>query len=283
MTKVMRNVNPPARNDASDYQTAIARRALAVRSVLQDYTPAVEQAYAAYSGAISQVLALMPMQLDDPSHSNLLQSNYDSLSDGRALQDLAAELHEASNFRCPICNFEQTSTLDHFLPRSTHPEFSILARNLIASCFTCNNSKGTHSPSRFVHAYLDEVPDLRMVVATTIWVPQLHVEYSLVQPESMDAELFNRLSDQFQMLDLGGRFQKEAGYVLNEVILSCERPFRRGGASLVREELLVQADDSQKAYGTNHYKTALLIALSQDIRFCNEGSRIQTVGRLRTG
>jgi len=270
----VRNINPPPRNDVEDYQTAIANRAMPTRTVLEGYIPTITVAYVAYTGTVQDVVSLMPMTLLSPDHSGLLQSNYDALSPRRILQELDAELHEAARFRCPMCNFEQTSTLDHFLPRATYPEFSILARNLIATCFTCNNSKGSYPANRFVHAYLDRIPDLPIVVANATWDPELHLGYSLMRPNGLATDLFARLSDQFELLDLADRFKREAGQVLTEIILNCERLFRRGGANLVRAELLRQANDSQFAYGVNHYKPAMLKALAGDARFCNGGFRV---------
>jgi hypothetical protein len=72
---------------------------------------------------VGSVIGLIPIVLVHPDHSDLLKSNYEALSNGRVLQDLAAELHEVAGFRCPMCNFDQTATVDRFLPRSIYAEF----------------------------------------------------------------------------------------------------------------------------------------------------------------
>jgi hypothetical protein len=105
----------------------------------------------------------------------------------------------------------------------------------------------------------------------------LHLGYSLVRPNGLPENLYNRLSDQFQLLGLADRFQREAGYVLTEIILNCDALFRRGGANLVSNELLRQANGSQLAYGINHYKPAMLKALAGDARFCNGGFRVDPI------
>lgn len=128
-----------------------------------------------------------------------------------------------------------------------------------------------------MHAYLDGIPDLQIVVASTAWDPGLHLGYSLMCPAGIAMELFARLSDQFQLLGLADRFEREAAYVLTEIILNCDTLFRRGGADLVREELLKQVNDSQLSYGINHYKPAMLRALAADTRFCNGGFRVDPV------
>jgi 5-methylcytosine-specific restriction endonuclease McrA len=46
--------------------------------------------------------------------------------------------------RCPYCGRPGTpATLDHILPRSKYQEFSLLAANLVPSCWECNHAKLT--------------------------------------------------------------------------------------------------------------------------------------------
>jgi hypothetical protein len=267
----MRNLATPERDDISDYRAAIARKRLPARAVLDEYAANVLVAYTAYGGTTSNIASLLPMPLAAPNHGDILRSNYDSLDEGRALDDLGAELHESASFRCPMCNYEQTGTLDHFLPQSTHPEFSILARNLIPTCFSCNNKKGRSNPNGFVHAYYDRLPVTRLLRARIVWAPGLFAEFWLEQTPDCDEELFLRLANQFEALNLNERFEREAGYYLSEIRLSCTIPFRRGGSLLVSEELQRQAQNSEGAFGANHYRTALLRALSADQRFCEGG------------
>jgi hypothetical protein len=223
----------------------------------------------------ASLISLLPMVLNAANHGELLKSNYDSLDEGRALEELEAELHDSAFFRCPMCNFEQTATLDHYLPQSIYPEFSILARNLIPTCFNCNNKKGIRPANGFVHAYYDVIPAARILQARLIWDPGLFAEFFIERTQECDEELFARLANQFEVLDLNERFEREAGYYLSEIRLNCRIPFRRGGSQLVREELRRQAENSEMAFGTNHYRTALLRALSTDERFCEGGFILQ--------
>lgn len=61
---------------------------------------------------------------------------------------------------CPMCGSAVCSELDHALPKSVFPEFSILRENLVPSCGACNKKKGAkyrgvRSPERFIHPYYD--------------------------------------------------------------------------------------------------------------------------------
>lgn len=269
----MRNIAAPVRDDIGDYRNAIAGRPIESRVPLAGYEDAIRAAYLGYAGDAINILALQPIELLEPGHGVLLQENYSALSKGRALEELASEIYEAADFRCPMCNFEQAATLDHFLPKGAYPEFSILARNLIATCNTCNHKKWAHPANGFVHAYFDGLPNEQILVATTVWEPELHVSYALAEVHGLEANLFERLSNQFQRLRLEDRFAREGGYVLAEIMSNCAEPYGRGGSALVKAELVRQAGVSEAVYGINHYKTALLRALASDDHFCGGGFR----------
>lgn len=62
---------------------------------------------------------------------------------------------------CPMCGSHHHGTLDHYLPRESFPEFSILLSNLVPACPYCNSGvkkgwyRGAASPERFIHPYFD--------------------------------------------------------------------------------------------------------------------------------
>ncbi len=89
---------------------------------------------------------------------------------------------------CPMCGSGTTGTLDHYLPRTTYPEFSIFSRNLVPTCSHCNSGeKGTtvtgEDAEYFLHPYFDTLAD------GPIW--QIRFERPL------DAVRFTPVSDPF--------------------------------------------------------------------------------------
>ncbi|UWR27369.1 hypothetical protein K3757_05360 [Sulfitobacter sp. S223] len=61
---------------------------------------------------------------------------------------------------CPVCGSPVIGDLDHYLPRTVFPEFSIMRANLIPACTHCNSGvKGStvhgENPRRFIHPYFD--------------------------------------------------------------------------------------------------------------------------------
>lgn len=62
---------------------------------------------------------------------------------------------------CPYCEVGCITTMDHFLPKSEHPTFSITPINLVPACSDCNHFKHdkcpTTSSDAFVHPYFDDI------------------------------------------------------------------------------------------------------------------------------
>jgi hypothetical protein len=77
---------------------------------------------------------------------------------------------------CPMCGSSVTGALDHFLPKETFPEFSVMAANLVPACTSCNSSvkgrtyKGESSEEWLIHPYFDTL------ASSNLW------EVRIVQP-----------------------------------------------------------------------------------------------------
>lgn len=63
---------------------------------------------------------------------------------------------------CPMCGSQNTGAVDHYLPKETFAEFSILFENLVPACANCNSAgkgkiyRGEADPERFIHPYYDD-------------------------------------------------------------------------------------------------------------------------------
>lgn len=58
-----------------------------------------------------------------------------------------AELEETV---CPICTVKVSKTLDHYLPKSKFPQFSLTPSNLIIMCGDCNKEKSEHFATDYI-------------------------------------------------------------------------------------------------------------------------------------
>lgn len=64
---------------------------------------------------------------------------------------------------CPSCGAHTVpGTLDHYLPKTTFPEFAVLVANLTPMCNACQEAKGTAyltegNQKKFIHSYYDQI------------------------------------------------------------------------------------------------------------------------------
>lgn len=105
---------------------------------------------------------IKPCQFSDDKKAtlrNLYKSEKDPLKSSLHLMRYNSGLNS-----CPVCGSLALGEIDHYLPRSTYPEFSIFKYNLVPCCSLCNGKKGinTHNENdkskseRFAHAIFDE-------------------------------------------------------------------------------------------------------------------------------
>lgn len=103
-----------------------------------------------------------PIILGDLKHSEIksIYSKY-FVPLGFASRDIYNEIKASANEGCPYCGLlRDIEELDHFLPKSKYPQFSILTSNLVPSCKTCNQTykKSTIATSykeQIIHPYID--------------------------------------------------------------------------------------------------------------------------------
>lgn len=87
---------------------------------------------------------------------------YNSPQDTSVQKPLLETLRERRLQLCPCCGEDGTpNTLDHYLPKNTYPEFSILSKNLFPMCDICQGEKGTKDRNElnqrlFIHPYYDD-------------------------------------------------------------------------------------------------------------------------------
>lgn len=56
---------------------------------------------------------------------------------------------------CPYCGFGEVTEIDHFLFKSSYPEFMLFYYNFIHSCHNCNKQKGIKTIH--IHPYINKI------------------------------------------------------------------------------------------------------------------------------
>lgn len=142
-----------------------------------------------------------------------------SKSPGRKYYDKLK--NAAPDGKCPLCGHCPASTIDHYLPKSKYPLYSITLINLIPMCGECNRNKGDldicKEEDAFIHPYFDKSIDEQNWLKCKIEYMNegLVFVFDIVKPKEWDDLLYRRMKNQFNKLKLNSLYSKNAGSELN--------------------------------------------------------------------
>jgi 5-methylcytosine-specific restriction endonuclease McrA len=166
---------------------------------------------------------------------------------------------------CPMCGTTLHSTFDHYLPAVRFPEFAVHPLNLVPCCATCNSTKDDDwlagaGQRQYLHAFLDELPNVRFVSATlheSDGYTGVGSTFQLVQPADVDAILWALIESHFRKLHLLERYTELSNDEISEIVSSCRIHLEAGGSN-VRQYLGLQAQDLECTHGLNHWRAVLM-------------------------
>ena len=177
---------------------------------------------------------------------------------------------------CCYCSDCEPTELDHFLPKSIFPEFSIFPSNLVPTCHECNKFKDDDYPRNnidyLVHPYYENYAEFEWLMASLRYkddAPIVIYQISEVLA-STDNDLASRLGHQCRKLQL---FRRYAYRAMQEVSCIKHRIIdlhTKGGIDAVRQHLEGEAM-SRKKLNKNSWQTALYNCLANDEQFCQIG------------
>ena len=171
--------------------------------------------------------------------------------DGRRFYDQIMQI--APNNICLFCGVGTVSELDHFLPKSTFAQFSVLPLNLIPICHQCNQSKLDHYSTKhseeLFHPYFDQINGIPWIEAQlvgnddTLPVVKFHISSIIKDP------LKSKLEFTFDKLKLGNSFSLLAASKLTEQARALQMMAKNGhgsfGADYIQGFFLDLANNSK--------------------------------------
>lgn len=159
--------------------------------------------------------------------------------------------------QCPYCTIDTIGTIDHYLGRATHPEFSVFPQNLIPSCAKCNNPLSridSRGARRVLHFYDDPIEQIPGILRARITPPD-EVEFRLHPPRrpSRIARLYLKhchslgLLEKYRLAATSklGTFEKEIWAA------------RRHGVDEIRRMQLEIASEEAQERGPNFWEVPL--------------------------
>lgn len=128
------------------------------------------------------------------SKKNTFQNLYNSPSENSVQGEILKELRDHELRLCPSCGEAGSpNTLDHYLPKSKFPHFSVTPANLFPMCDACQTNKADligdeTDPKFFLHPYFDNFMDTQ-IINLNIYQPfatptfQIRVDSCLPPPQ----------------------------------------------------------------------------------------------------
>lgn len=162
----MNKIQLPAYDDAGAFVSLSNNHRLGSYPFLKGLVGSVQASYTQYLG-VNGLPALVQNPPVSAAVANFLKGHYKSPP-----KDLAyiTKMRESTeHLTCPMCGSMHSGTLDHYLPKSGFPNFSVFSMNLIPAC-NCNSKRketltGTNAHERVLHPYFDACLGERLVRA----------------------------------------------------------------------------------------------------------------------
>lgn len=208
---------------------------------------------------------------------NNLYKNHMARSSGVAWDEYnAIKLAPAGNI-CPYCSVQTIRTVDHFLPKSHLPQYSIMPVNLVAACRSCNTEKdavhGDTLEEQLFHPYFESVQG-RWLKANLQEVTPPAVSFKVDPRHGLDATTAARAEYQFETLGLGLVYASTAANELASIEWELKNiHIENEDSAEIRQHLKTQADSASFSPYPVEWKVALYEELSQSEWFCSGGFR----------
>lgn len=217
------------------------------------------------------------IEINDTANATVLKKLYtDKLSKkGHVAREIYDKiLFTAPKEKCPYCNHRIADTLDHYLPKSNYPIYSISPINLLPACTQCNkgktNSIPTNSAEQTLHPYFDNIEKLEWLQCEIENLPDIIFNFI---PKSIfkDDDINNqRISNHFNFYNLNELYKSNASSEFENIKFQITRIFNNKGAEELKD-FLFEAYLSRKETDINSWQTAFYRALYENNDFINGG------------
>jgi hypothetical protein len=152
---------------------------------------------------------------------------------------------------CPCCGAHSVpGTLDHYLPKTSFPEFAVLLANLTPMCNACQEDKGANylteeGNRKFIHSYFDDIDFnlYKIRFQGNLCKPKFIFEFE----EGIPAHLETLVKDHIGGVNIKKRFISYCGTKYAHLLKTANK-LRRGGQEsqlvLVLESFLALAEEN---------------------------------------
>lgn len=161
----MRNIKPLQERPMDALGVQLSGTLNDIRNLVDEYRTYDELALA----NPCRLEELEPLSLDGGIHDKLYRLYDSQRKEMKSLKDRLLKDINDSFYYCPYCGVQLVEDLDHYIPRSEFPEYSVHIHNLIPLCHRCNQAKSNlwrneKKKRLFFNAYYDVLPEMDKIV-----------------------------------------------------------------------------------------------------------------------
>lgn len=176
--------------------------------------------------------------------------------------------------RCPLCGIGTVNTLDHYLPKTHFPVYSVTPNNLVPACNWCQGEKSEYYPTtnggQLLHPYFDDVDNEVWLVAEVVAGAPAVFRYFASPPNHWTPSAKARVAAHLKELNLPVLFSSNAGSRLSEIRARLANLHQKGGEEAVRAHLHEELASIEADY-KNSWAAAMYRAAIASDWFCNGG------------
>jgi 5-methylcytosine-specific restriction endonuclease McrA len=174
---------------------------------------------------------------------------------------------------CPLCSLRYVDTLDHYLPKTLYPVFSVTPINLIPACTPCNIGKKIKFPlsdvDQTLHPYYDNVNNINWISAKVLQSNPVSVTFYASPPPEWDPVLQKKVIHHFESYNLNDVFSANGNRRLYGDLSFLKKQSNINTAALKKH--LMESHESNLSLGVNSVEAVLFKTLHDDDWFCTTG------------
>lgn len=178
----------------------------------------------------------------------------------------------APNGKCPLCSQRIVRTLDHFLPKSKYPIYSITPINLVPACTDCNKDKLADVPTKgeeeTLHPYFDDIEGGNWLKMKILKCKPFSIEYFVSPPSEWDELLKKRIHFHFKAYSLNELYSIHAQEEFENIRNQLTELHTNIGSDALKNHLFDSYCTREKV-NKNSWQTAFYCTLTNDLNFIN--------------
>jgi hypothetical protein len=263
----MKNLNKYPDPRFPVHQLAVSRKMdPALRNRLLAIEPAIRARYATYdSNVTTSTLEVILPDTTFENHRIDLEQLYwfKSLTIREIKKRIEDQQPDTIKYTCQSCGIGAVSSMDHYLPMASYPEFVVNPYNLIPSCSGCNGTKNdvwlNNGARVFLNPFLDQLPQAEFLFVDVFLDSQgeMDFEFRLRNTNNIPAIQFAFIETHFKKLGLLERMKKASIGHLTEFKNQLKNSLKELTLGKVKDIQLANDSDDRAAYGANYWKAAL--------------------------